>query len=166
MNGYVRIFIDKDDFKRIEKIGQTYYAQWGKKDEGDNIVSCYRTGVSLKNEPSLNDCIDAVSSIINDSIDKEILSGYKWKDSSGTEHSVWLSIENQFNYKAAYDIAVQTSGSTLPVSFKLGDNSNPDIVSFTNMQDLSSFVTGTMSHVQKTLEDGWKQKDEIRKEFE
>ena len=40
---------------------------------------------------------------------------------------VWLSSENQFNYKAAYDLAVQTGGATLPVTFKFGTDEVPPI---------------------------------------
>jgi hypothetical protein len=38
---------------------------------------------------------------------------------------VWLSTENQFNYKAAFDLATQTGGKSLPVTFKFGSTNNP-----------------------------------------
>ena len=41
----------------------------------------------------------------NDERDEKIVSGFVWRDMQ-----VWLSSENQFNYKAAYDLAVQTKG--------------------------------------------------------
>ena len=29
--------------------------------------------------------------------------------------NIWLSSENQFNYKVAYDLALQTNGANLPI---------------------------------------------------
>ena len=34
---------------------------------------------------------------------------------------VWLSTENQLNFKSVYDMAVQAAGASLPVEFKLGE---------------------------------------------
>ena len=51
----------------------------------------------------------------NEEIDREILSGFVYEGMP-----VWLSSENQFNYKAAHDLAVQNGGATLPVTFKFG----------------------------------------------
>ena len=53
----------------------------------------------------------------NRETDKDILSGFTYENVP-----VWLSSENQFNYKASYDIAVKTSGQNLPVTYKLGTN--------------------------------------------
>ena len=51
----------------------------------------------------------------NQQIGSEIISGFTY---NGVP--VWLSQENQFNYKAAYDLAVQTDGTTLPVTLISG----------------------------------------------
>ena len=40
---------------------------------------------------------DKVNKFINEKTDWKIKSGFTWKD-----YKVWLSSENQFNYKAAY----------------------------------------------------------------
>ena len=60
--------------------------------------------------------MDTIKSFItdwyNEQIDREIVSGFLYEGMP-----VWLSSENQFNYKAAYDLAVQTGGATLPVTF-------------------------------------------------
>ena len=72
---------------------------------------------------------------------------------------VWLSSENQFNYKAAYDLAVQTAGATLPVVFKFGTDTEPVYREFATLEDLTDFYTKAMQHIQNTLADGWKKKD-------
>ena len=59
-----------------------------------------------------------VMSWYNSQTDAAILSGFAYNGAP-----VWLSTENQYNYKAAYDLAVQTGGETLPVTFKRSDTS-------------------------------------------
>ena len=48
-----------------------------------------------------------VMSWYNSQTDAAILSGFAYNGAH-----VWLSVENQYNYKAAYDLAVQTGGET------------------------------------------------------
>lgn len=90
----------------------------------------------------------------NDNIDQKILSGFSFEDTP-----VWLSTENQFNYKSAYDLAIQTDGVTLPVTFKLGTDTSPAYRTFSTIDDLQAFYTAAVSHIQQTLADGWKAKD-------
>lgn len=92
----------------------------------------------------------------NKEIDNKILSGFVWN-----EMPVWLSSENQFNYKAAYDLAVQTNGASLPVTFKFGTTDNPVYHTFTTVEELADFYTKAIEYVNKTLADGWAKKDSI-----
>ena len=74
---------------------------------------------------------------------------------------VWLSAENQFNYKSAYDLAVQTAGATLPVTFKFGTDEQPQYRKFTTLDELTDFYSKAMAYIQTTLAEGWKEKDAI-----
>ena len=67
----------------------------------------------------------------------------------------------QFNYKAAYDLAVQTAGKTLPVVFKLGTDEKPVYKQFTTLNELSNFYNQAMTYIQNTLAKGWRTKDSI-----
>ena len=87
--------------------------------------------------------------------DWKILSGFEWRGMK-----VWLSMENQFNYKAAYDLAVQTGGTSLPVTFKFGDTM-PVYHTFNTLEEISEFYTSALSYVNKTLADGWSRKDSL-----
>ena len=87
--------------------------------------------------------------------DQKILTGFVWD-----KKPVWLSTENQFNFKAAYDLAIQTNGSNLPITFKLGeDNSMPVYHTFTTIEDLADFYTNAMLYIQQCLSEGWAKKD-------
>ena len=98
--------------------------RWDVQEREDGSASYMEEGFIGKPGP------DTIKSVItgwyNDQTDREILSGFVYEDMP-----VWLSSENQFNYKAAYDLAVQTGGAMLPA----------------------------MKHIQDTLADGWRKKD-------
>jgi hypothetical protein len=68
---------------------------------------------------------------------------------------VWLSTENQFNYKAAYDLAVQTQGATLPVMFKFGTTDKPVYYTFEDMETFTDFYTKAIHYVNTNLSEGW-----------
>lgn len=106
--------------------------------------------------PTLSEIKEVVTGWYNTQIDEKIVSGYTWKDTP-----VWLSTENQFNYKAAYDMAVQTEGASLPVTFKFGTNEEPVYYEFTTLDDLAIFYTGAMTWVNTCLAEGWQTKDSI-----
>ena len=103
---------------------------------------------------------DEVKSLViawyNTKVDEAILSGFTYEDKP-----VWLSAENQFNYKSAYDLAVQTAGATLPVTFKFGTDEQPQYREFSTLDELTDFYTKAMAHIQSTLADGWQSKDSI-----
>ena len=125
----------------------------GNKVETD-LGTWYETWLSGK--PTLKQIKEIVINAINKDVDDEILSGFVWKDMP-----VWLSTENQFNYKAAYDLAVMSQGKSLPVLFKFGTTENPIYHTFETLEDISDFYLSAMAYISKTLEDGWIMKDSI-----
>ena len=65
------------------------------------------------------------------------------------------------NFKAAYDIARDTAGASLPIKFKLGEDADgaPVYHTFTKLEPLADFVMKAMSFVVTTLNEGWVKKD-------
>lgn len=92
----------------------------------------------------------------NQKIDEEILEGFSFENSM-----VYLSSENQFNYKVAYDLAVQTQGKSLPVTFKFGTDSSPVYRVFKDLDDITGFYTSAIAYIQNVLQKGWTKKDSI-----
>lgn len=105
-------------------------------------------------KPTDDEIRSTVMAWYNGQTDANILSGFSYGDMQ-----VWLSSENQFNYKSAYDLAVQTGGATLPVTFKFGTDTEPAYHTFDTLEELADFYTKAMRHIQDTLADGWKKKD-------
>lgn len=129
---------------------QPYFNEHGE----EQGVSYYETEVMHK--PNINDVRQIILKGMNQVIDDKILSEFVWNDMQ-----VWLSNENQFNYKAAYDLAVQSGGKTLPVIFKFGSIENPVYYEFKTLEDISDFYLQAMNFVNRTLAKGWEKKDDI-----
>ena len=113
---------------------------------------------TFDNKPTEQEIRDVIIAQINANTDAKILKGFVWQ-----EKQVWLSKENEFNFKAAYDLAVQTGGATLPVKFKLGEdgNGNPVYHTFTELSEFTDFYTKAIAFVNTTLNEGWAEKDSI-----
>jgi hypothetical protein len=106
--------------------------------------------------PTLSEIKEVITNYYNKLIDQSILSGLVWNGMK-----VWLSNENQFNYKVAYDLAVQTNGATLPIVFKFGDDDEAVYYEFKTLEDLSNFYITSINYVQTVLQEGWNKKDKI-----
>lgn len=126
--------------------------RWDVQVHDDNQASFMEA--EFNHRPSDEEIRSTVLSWFNTQTEAEILSGFVWNG-----FQVWLSTENQFNYKAAYDLAVQTSGATLPVTFKFGTDAEPVYHAFSSLNELTSFYTAAMQHIQSALSKGWKRKD-------
>ena len=112
--------------------------------------------VTLDYKPSLEKIQDLIYDWYNKQTDKAILEGFVWKDMP-----IWLSSENQFNYKAAFDLAMMSEGANLPIKFKFGTTKDPIYYTFETVGDLSDFYMQAMSYINDTLDKGWQQKDSI-----
>lgn len=119
-------------------------------------VTFFETDILLSFKPRLYDIRQAILNDINARTDNTILSGFVWNGMN-----IWLSSENQFNYKAAFDLAIQTEGASLPVVFKFGTTENPVYHEFKDIPDITDFYIKAMAHINKSLEEGWKLKDNI-----
>lgn len=119
--------------------------------KGRNALSTLVSG-----KPSLERIKDIIISYYNNIIDNNILKEFKWN-----EFEVWLSKENLFNYKSTYDLAVQTNGKNLPITFKFGTDYIPVYYTFNSIVDLEDFYLKILNHINKCLKEGWREKDLI-----
>ena len=63
----------------VERIGKTYYVRWGYKTENGEITY---NQIEFPYKPTVDIIKDIILGIENSKIDKEILSGFVWKDMS------------------------------------------------------------------------------------
>ena len=128
--------------------------RWGVEAREDGTVTYMEE--ELDHRPDAEEVRSLVSGWYNSMTDERILSGFEYDG-----QPVWLSSENQFNYKAAYDLAVQTDGQNLPVTFKLGTDKEPYYRMFDTVADLQDFYVKVMKHIQDALSEGWRKKDAL-----
>lgn len=121
-------------------------------DDGEVITATQ----AFDHKPEKEELTKLITDEINARTSRKIIEGLTWNGIP-----VWLSTENQFNYKASYDLAVQTGGANLPVRFKFGTDKEPVYHDFTSVEELRDFYTGAMVFINKTLRKGWEQKDNI-----
>lgn len=147
--------IDLGDRVKIAFDYETFYDE---DEEGNKMPSNVGTWTEaiIKPKPSLEQIKTFILDAINKRTDENILSGFIWRD-----NQVWLSRENQFNYKASYDLAVQNNGANLPTVFKFGDIDNPTYYKFDNIEDLEDFYLKATKFINEQLAIGWAKKDSI-----
>lgn len=118
----------------------------------------YNMRKNYDHKPTKTELKEDITQLIDGTTDSNILQGFRWN-----EVNVYLSTENQFNFKAAYDLAVQSSGAMLPVTFKLGENENGNAVyhTFETMDDFTDFYSKAIQWVNGCIADGWKEKDSV-----
>ena len=107
-------------------------------------------------KPTLQQVKAIITEYINGQTDQKILSGLTYQT-----QMVWLSAENQANYKAAYDLAVQTQGENLPYKVKLGSEDEPSYREFSSLQDFKAFYLSIQRHIDTAIQEGWAKKDAI-----
>lgn len=136
----------------INPILDKWMVLWAAKPKAD----CYSfMSEVINHKPTIQEIKGIILNWYNGIIDNKIQSGFMWNGIP-----IWLSLENQFNYKAAYDVAVQSGGEVLP-TLKFGTIDNPVYFKFESLEDLKDFYLKSTTYVSQTLSDGWKMKDTI-----
>lgn len=125
--------------------------RWGVETKEDGSASYMEE--EFDHKPDAEEIRSLVAGWYNSQTDERILSGFEYDG-----QLVWLSTENQLNYKAAYDLAVQTGGQNLPVIFKFGTDDSPSYRKFETVDELQDFYMKVMKHIQDALSEGWKKK--------
>lgn len=166
----------KEDYKEFSKFGKsTYRIMWNYQpimineyDESESENNQYEDPVfaswmqeTFFEKPDVQQIKNIILNNINSEIDKKILNGFSWDDGNGTVINVYLSSENQFNYKAAYDLAYQTNGKSLPFVLKFGEIDDPQYYMFNDLDKFTDFYTSCINFINSTLQEGWSKKDSI-----
>ena len=148
------------DFARFKEDGGRFVIGYGLTQLTDTLYEWFEITIYKRQQPivTLADVKNAIIDGIDAQTDERILSGFAWNDKP-----VWLSSENQFNFKAAYDVAVQSEGASLPVKFKLGEDADghPVYHTFTALSAFTDFYTRAIAYINQCLNEGWAEKDGI-----
>lgn len=145
--------------ERMDGIQQTGRKRWEifyGYGEDDGVGYNYR--LTLDHRPGVHEVRQIILDQINANTDEKILSGFVW---NGVR--VWLSQENQTNFKAAYDLNVQSGGKMLPIKFKLGEDADGNAVyhTFEDMDAFGNFYMSAVAYINECLNAGWSEKDSL-----
>lgn len=138
----------------INPISNKWRIRWDIK-EIEELISYIEQEFPYK--PSLDEIKTLITNWYNSEIALKIKTGFIWKDIP-----IWLSSENQFNYKSVYDLSVGEKGKNLPVTFKFGNDESPVYYTFEDINDLKDFYLSMVKHINDTVSEGWKLKDSIK----
>ena len=142
---------------QVIKIGVKNYLLiygYGTDEDGNG----YNMRKNYDHKPTKTELKEDITQLIDGITDSKILQDFRWN-----EVSVYLSTENQMNFKAAFDLNMQTGGLMLPVKFKLSEDAEGNAVyhTFENMDDFTDFYTSAVSYINQCLNEGWAEKDSL-----
>ncbi len=158
----------KTDYKPLEVVSEVdniYIVRWDYaevKEYDPETESSIDTDMAvwaeeiIYHKPNEDEMRRMINDYYNSMTTDRILRGFVWNDMM-----IWLSEENQHNYKAIYDIAIQTGGVNLPVEFKFGTEDLPVYQVFHTVEELQKFSLPMQEYIQQCLTNGWRLKDMV-----
>lgn len=153
-NGFEKIYGISERNDKVVRRGKEYYLYFGRGTDNDGDYVCRKI---YDHKPAADELKSDIVQFVNDNVDAKILTGYIWEG-----NPVYLSSENQFNYKSLYDLALQNN-DVLPAKFKLGEDSDGNVVyhTFEDIDELGNFYMGAIQFISQCLNEGWTEKDSI-----
>lgn len=141
-------------YKPIRKMNTGKYIIMIKLEDLDE-TSC-RVCQGLFNYIDLANIKRQVFNIINEETKTNIIEHFYYKGKQ-----VWLSEINQFNYKAAYDLALDLEGDNLPYIIKTGEEDKAEYLEIETIKQFEDFYFSMINHIQTCQKEAWKKKDSI-----
>lgn len=149
------------EYNKLIQIGTRWFVQWDKEELEDGTFRVKRKCVQRGEKPTAQKCIEVIQAEIDKDTDAKILTGYEYDG-----HNVYLSRENQNNYKAMFDLAVMDSSSVLPLTIKICEENGQQVYeTFEDLDTFKAFYVGGVTYINTVLTAGWTAKDTIANEF-
>lgn len=114
----------------------------------------YLFNKEYKGKPTQETVSDDVLSELNSECEKEIREGFRYN-----EYSVWLSLENQQNYKMLYDYL--NNCGTEQTKVKLYDAQGNGVYMEFDVKEYQPFYFAIIEYINATLSKYWDIKDNI-----
>lgn len=143
-------------FECFNKVKNTYIVRF----DETKIVNGYKyQHFFVSGKDSIELIKSTINNYYNEICSEEILKGFKI-----ASDTVWLSSENQMNYKIYYDFALVNNQNKLefkPIKIKIGDETESKYHTFESFEEYQKFVFDYTEHIQNTISKYWKIKDAI-----
>ena len=153
---YIMNFVtDKiDNYVPIKFANGKYIISWGLEKNKDGSYSWKYFFATKKPTPAeIKNILDAY---INDNTKNSIINNFYWNGMH-----VYLSIENQIDYKLLFDITTLCGGENLPEKIKFNINGETIYYEFETLDEFTSFMIAMNKHIRTCLAKGNELKDSI-----
>jgi len=155
----------KSDFAYLREDASRIIIGYGLKEISEDLCEWNEVYLYKRQYPnvSISTVKEAIIADINARTTEDIVSGLVWTSADGEQIPVWLSVEQQLNFMAAYTRAIQTGGANLPVTFKMGEQEDgtPVYHTFVTMTEAEDFYQHATDHIHGLQAAGWQEKDAI-----
>lgn len=131
----------------INPYSNLWVIRWNKREEINDLgetITKWEEEV-FDHKPVLEEIKVVIEEFYNSNTRKKILSGFHWNDKV-----VWLTTENQLNYKSLYDMQSEIN------IIKVGEDS---YITFNTFEEYKEFYLAAIQFIKDTLTKGWQEKD-------
>ena len=118
--------------------------------------NCIFRSFIISGNSTTNQIVNEINKLIDNETSFNIINSCLWNG-----YSIYLSKENQMNYKNAFDLAVTTNGESLPVTFKFKKDGKSTYYTFDTVGELKDFYLKVNKHINDCLSLGWSRKDKV-----
>lgn len=160
----------KSDFAYLKEDASRIIIGYNYKEVSNDMAEWIEVYVYKKQRShlSFSEIKKAIIADIDACTDEKILNGYEWTilhgDDEGKTVKVWLSKENQNNFKAKHDAAKEYPNLvTFPMKYKISEDSDEKAVYevFQSFEELVQFYLGGLAYIESCYQEGWEVKDGI-----
>jgi hypothetical protein len=129
----------------------TWVIRWNKREETNKDLEDREETVikweeeTFDHKPELSEIKTVIENYFNTEVQEKILSGFAWKDKT-----VWLTQENQINYKSLYDLQGEVN------TIKVGED---EYITFNTFEEYKEFYLAAIKFIKDTLAECWEKKD-------
>lgn len=145
------------EFKTINYVNNKYVISWGLEQINDDT---YRWKYFIMNtKPSVDEIKATIETYINDNTKHIIETSFYWNNMN-----IYLSLENQIDYKLLFDITMIKEGSNLPEKLKFKINGEKIYYDIDTIDEFKDFMISMNNHIRVCLDKGNNLKDSINYE--
>jgi len=160
----------KSDFAYLKEDASRIIIGYNYKEVSNDMAEWIEVYVYKKQRShlSFSEIKKAIIADIDACTDEKILNGYEWTilhgDDEGKTVKVWLSKENQNNFKAKHDAAKEYPNLVaFPMKYKISEDSDEKAIYevFQSFEELVQFYLGGLAYIESCYQEGWEVKDGI-----
>jgi len=143
-----------DQYVPLRKSNGKYIISWGLSPNGKDSYKWMYFISDLK--PTLESIRNEIESYINNETKKAISERFTWNGMS-----IFLSMENQIDYKLLYDVTVMQDGANLPAKLRFKVDGEYIYYEIETIDEFKDFMIAMNNHIRTALNSGYAKKESI-----